>query len=685
MPKSPVRPSRKIPVRRATQAVFERLEGRTMLSVSINPTTGATVITPGPGDRVIYCSSSTGNDKNNGLSPQSPVATFAAAEKLMRDHTGDELLLKTGDVWHSSFGYWGASGASAQDPMVIGSYGSGPRPLVLTGLSNAFMTGKLHSTEVDYIALMGISFIADGRDPNLTSTPASTKDPTGISICATSNDILIENCQVQYYSNDIVIEKSYGTLQNVSIRRNIVTNAYAVNVHAQGLYALGVTNLTLDGNLFDQNGYNAKVPGAVATWYNQDVYLNSTNTGVVITDNIFARAGGYGLQDRPGGIVKNNIFIDNPTGMSYGLVSGASSTAGGVSGSVTGNVFYSGANLGSMRGGQALVVGNLKASANVVIGNNIFADGIPDAQAALELGFGGGQPNSAQSVGINNLTLKANVFYNWTSAIDVGSSQSPGGAGLTAFNNVSFTGNEFDKLSGTPLYNHGVYTSQEHFSGNVYSSTGPFYYNGKASPVVGQVLSSPIPFVDPTRTVASYNGSGSDAAFLAAAAQQNETAWKPAVDASSVVAYFQNGFALKGSIPSSPVTPPVTPPATSAKSTVQALNYTAQSGGMKFDNFKGLGYIYGGDWAEYDNLDFGTGITNFTANLAAMTSSGQIQLRLDSVSGPVIGTLNVTATGAWNNYKAESTKVSGATGVHKLFLVFEGGAGVCNLESFTFA
>ena len=84
MPKSPVRPTRSVlapKARRAIEAVCERLEGRTLLSVSINSTTGATVITPGPGDRVVYCSSSTGNDQNNGLSPQSPVATFFAAAK----------------------------------------------------------------------------------------------------------------------------------------------------------------------------------------------------------------------------------------------------------------------------------------------------------------------------------------------------------------------------------------------------------------------------------------------------------------------------------------------------------------------------------------------------------------------------------------------------------------------------
>ena len=106
---------------------------------------------------------------------------------------------------------------------------------------------------------------------------------------------------------------------------------------------------------------------------------------------------------------------------------------------------------------------------------------------------------------------------------------------------------------------------------------------------------------------------------------------------------------------------------------------------MKSDNFSGLGYIYGGDWAQYSQINFATGITKFTANVAGMTSGGSIQLRLDSITGPIVGTLKVSATGAWNNYKAESTTVSGATGLHNLYLVFVGGAGVCNISTFSFS
>ena len=80
-----------------------------MMSVSLNPS-GWTTVTPSPNSNVIYVSSSSGDNSNTGLSPSSPVQTIGKGESLLRSGFGDELLLKRGDVWHSSFGRWIKSG-----------------------------------------------------------------------------------------------------------------------------------------------------------------------------------------------------------------------------------------------------------------------------------------------------------------------------------------------------------------------------------------------------------------------------------------------------------------------------------------------------------------------------------------------------------------------------------------------
>ncbi|MDR0954306.1 MAG: glycoside hydrolase family 43 protein [Rikenellaceae bacterium] len=83
--------------------------------------------------------------------------------------------------------------------------------------------------------------------------------------------------------------------------------------------------------------------------------------------------------------------------------------------------------------------------------------------------------------------------------------------------------------------------------------------------------------------------------------------------------------------------------------------------------------IHDGDYIKVRDVDFGTrGASKFTANTASRYFGGSIELRLDSLDGAVIGTLSTDYTGEWDHWKLFSTEVSGATGVHDLFLVFKG-------------
>ena len=90
----------------------ELLEARLLLSVTVNDD-GWTVVKPSSDSRVIYVSSSTGNDNNDGLSADSAVKTLKKAISLVRDGMPDQILLKRGDVWYESFGKWTKSGRSA--------------------------------------------------------------------------------------------------------------------------------------------------------------------------------------------------------------------------------------------------------------------------------------------------------------------------------------------------------------------------------------------------------------------------------------------------------------------------------------------------------------------------------------------------------------------------------------------
>jgi hypothetical protein len=72
-------------------------------------------------------------------------------------------------------------------------------------------------------------------------------------------------------------------------------------------------------------------------------------------------------------------------------------------------------------------------------------------------------------------------------------------------------------------------------------------------------------------------------------------------------------------------------------------------------------------------VDFGqAGAKAFVASVANGRPGGAIELRLDRVDGPVIGTVQVGTTGATGQWRERTATVSAATGVRDLFLVFKG-------------
>lgn len=95
-----------------------------------------------------------------------------------------------------------------------------------------------------------------------------------------------------------------------------------------------------------------------------------------------------------------------------------------------------------------------------------------------------------------------------------------------------------------------------------------------------------------------------------------------------------------------------------------------------------LSYVTNGAWAKYSDVDFGSVGAARLEVFACSQNGGTIDVRLDSESGPVLGTVSIPA-GAWGNYSIESSLLDPelATGVHDLYLVFNGsGSYVCNLD-----
>lgn len=132
--------------------------------------------------------------------------------------------------------------------------------------------------------------------------------------------------------------------------------------------------------------------------------------------------------------------------------------------------------------------------------------------------------------------------------------------------------------------------------------------------------------------------------------------------------------------------PPVAPnvPVRDARQIIKATSFDAQFGVTRFDNH--IGALDHGDWVRYPRLEFGCSITRFFAELAVPPhKAGQtIELRLDALDGPVIGTLTVAPTGSWEKFESQSTRVDPVGGVHDLFVCFGGYYGVANMQGFSF-
>jgi hypothetical protein len=84
-------------------------------------------------------------------------------------------------------------------------------------------------------------------------------------------------------------------------------------------------------------------------------------------------------------------------------------------------------------------------------------------------------------------------------------------------------------------------------------------------------------------------------------------------------------------------------------------------------------HILNGSYIKVRGVDFGDHqASSFTANVASGSDGGVIELHLDSIDGPVIGSLPVSDTGGWYKWRSQTTTVSGAAGVHDLYFVFKG-------------
>src|SRR5439155_26872653 len=262
----------------------------------------------------------------------------------------------------------------------------GNRPLLETGLEYGIrtMNGAVNSVDI-----IGLSF------------HGSSADASGVFWLSPTSNMLIEDCSFDNFGNGMVFEGN-GRRANVSIRRSVITNSAA-----QGMLVAETDNLLVEDNVFDHNGWNASY-GSVPSVRKHSLYIYNDDTNVIIRGNIIARSSSHGLQARSGGIIENNLFLDNPIGLSFVLVNGSAVMPGGVQGRISGNVLIGSRDISGSARGWAMEIANTKAGGGTIISNNIIAHDTQQTPntAAIWLSYGSDVTNVSEAVGINDLTIE---------------------------------------------------------------------------------------------------------------------------------------------------------------------------------------------------------------------------------------------------------------------------------------
>lgn len=85
--------------------------------------------------------------------------------------------------------------------------------------------------------------------------------------------------------------------------------------------------------------------------------------------------------------------------------------------------------------------------------------------------------------------------------------------------------------------------------------------------------------------------------------------------------------------------------------------------------------IDNGDYIKVRSVDFGKGARSFESSIASAVNGGHIEIRLDSLHGPLLGSCTIKNTGGWQNWRTVSCAVNKVKGIHDVYFVCKGDEG----------
>jgi glucosylceramidase len=252
-------------------------------------------------------------------------------------------------------------------------------------------------------------------------------------------------------------------------------------------------------------------------------------------------------------------------------------------------------------------------------------------------------------------------YVKWSLALDQNHGPHTGGCGTC---NPLVT---VDSSSGAVTYDIDYYTLGQYSkfvlpgAVRVYSSNAPGF--------VSVAFKNP----DGSKVLVVYNESRGPQAFQAVWGNQAFTYSLPTLSGATFVwSGSQNGGYT-----------------VSATSQIQASSYNDEFGletETTSDNGGGydVGFADNGEWLHYKGINFGSGVSSVNLRTASAGNGGTLEFHLDSVTGTLLGSATIPVTGGWQTWTTVSAPISGASGVHDLYLVFKGTTNIGNVNWFRF-
>jgi hypothetical protein len=375
---------------------------------------------------------------------------------------------------------------------------------------------------------------------------SSTTGETGIRIIAdTGEGILIEDCHVEGFKDNITVmaKENLGGFENLQIRRCVIVDATpAGTAHSQGVFVSAIDNLLIEGCVLDHNGWNGTT--APATMFNHNLYIQDNCGPAVVRENIIAMGSSHGLQLRPGGVIDDNLFLNNAMAC---FVAQNEST-------IKNNVILGGRDISPEFprgfGIEVLPVPQGYVEHNIIAHRNSTSD----YGYAIQLSTGEWGPSDM------SVRIARNIVYNWPDkALRAYRSNE------AIYRDIEVVDNDFQDASGsqsqmieltTPTLN----LNRFEFSGNRYHSARPagsWFRVGTGSGGMSwwqpraeewDAQAGAVSYPDPNRSVATYwtslGKTGGYQGFMDRARQQSRSNWDPRISAPAVNDYIREGFGL---------------------------------------------------------------------------------------------------------------------------------------------